>query len=76
MAKGGSAWTFACNCEDTEQLRLLYYNRAVEKSNCRKEKTRYSRTGPFQLEGGDSEWFINYLRFIIKGICKQSVSKF
>lgn len=24
------------------------------------EKTRYLRTGPFQLEGGDSEWFINY----------------
>lgn len=76
MAKGGSAWTFACNCEDTEQLRLLYYNRAVEKSNCRKEKTRYSRTGPFQLEGGDSEWFINYPSFIVKGICEQSVSKF
>ena len=30
----------------------------------------------FLLEGGDSEWFINYPRFIIKGICEQSVSKF
>ena len=28
------------------------------------------------LWGGDSEWFINYPRFIIKGICEQSVSKF
>mgnify|MGYP000485461550 CR=1 FL=1 len=27
-------------------------------------------------EGGDSEWFINYPSFIIKGICEQSVSKF
>ena len=30
----------------------------------------------FLLEGGDSEWFINYPSFIIKGICEQSVSKF
>lgn len=76
MAKGGSAWTFACNCEDTEQLRLLYYNRAVEKSNCRKEKTRYSRTGPFQLEGGDSEWFINYPNPIIGRKCDETMTIF
>ena len=30
----------------------------------------------FSYEGGDSEWFINYPSFIIKGICEQSVSKF
>ena len=31
---------------------------------------------PSFYEGGDSEWFINYPSFIIKGICEQSVSKF
>ena len=32
--------------------------------------------GVLLYEGGDSEWFINYPSFIIKGICEQSVSKF
>ena len=38
--------------------------------------TIYKSISPSFYEGGDSELFINYLRFIIKGICKQSVSKF
>lgn len=46
------------------------------KNRKKQEKTRYASTGLFQLEGGDSEWFINYPSFIIKGICEQSVSKF
>ena len=31
---------------------------------------------PSLYEGGDSEWFINYLRPIIRRICEQSVFKF
>ena len=38
--------------------------------------TIYKSISPSFYEGGDSEWFINYPRFIIKGICEQSVSKF
>ena len=44
---------------------------------CRKTKmTIYKSISPSFYEGGDSEWFINYPRFIIKAICEQSVSKF
>ena len=38
--------------------------------------TIYKSISPSFYEGGDSEWFINYPSFIIKGICEQSVSKF
>ena len=38
--------------------------------------TIYKSISPSFYEGGDSEWFINYPNFIIKGICEQSVSKF
>lgn len=38
------------------------------------EKTRYIRIGPFQLEGGDSEWFINYPSIIIVRNCDESMS--
>ena len=38
--------------------------------------TIYKSISPSLYEGGDSEWFINYPRPIIKAICEQSVSKF
>ena len=42
----------------------------------KRKMTIYKSISPSFYEGGDSEWFINYPRFIIKGICEQSVSKF
>lgn len=47
-----------------------------KKATVEKEKTRYSRTGPFQLEGGDSEWFINYPRPIIGKKCDETMTIF
>lgn len=40
------------------------------------EKTRYLRTGLFQLEGGDSEWFINYPSPIISTNCDETMTVF
>ena len=42
---------------------------------CRMKKTD-AQAPVFLLEGGDSEWFINYLSYSIGKKCEQSMSIF